>query len=64
MTTSTPREKLAGDLESLESYLQDRGYADFKVKSTQVSVAPDRSQVYISIFIEEGEVYKDLAKLT
>ena len=52
------REKLAGDLESLESYFKDRGYADFKVKSTQVSVAPDRSQVYISIFIEEGEVYE------
>ena len=28
------------------------------MKSTQVSVAPDRSQVYISIFIEEGEVYE------
>lgn len=49
------REKLSGDLEKLVSYYQDRGYVNFRVESTQVSVTPNKSEVYIAINVSEGE---------
>ena len=52
------REKLSGDLESLEAFYKDRGYADFEIESTQVSITPDRRQVYISIAVDEGQIYQ------
>lgn len=51
------REKLSGDLEKLRAYYLDRGYVDFDVESTQVSVSPDRRNVYVTANINEGEVY-------
>ena len=51
------REKLSGDLETLEAFYKDRGHANFDMYSTQVSITPDRQQVYITIGIEEGEIY-------
>ncbi|MDE2308417.1 MAG: outer membrane protein assembly factor BamA [Xanthomonadaceae bacterium] len=52
------REKLSGDLEKLQSYYMDRGYADFGVDSTQVTIAPDKRSMYIDASVKEGEVYK------
>ena len=51
------RESLQGDLEKLRSYYQDRGYANFDIESTQVAIAPEKDDIFITINVREGEVY-------
>ena len=52
------REELSGDIEKLRSFYLDRGYADFDVVSTQVAIAPDKQDIYITLNVEEGAVYR------
>jgi outer membrane protein insertion porin family len=51
------RERLAADLESLRSFYQNRGYLDFAIESTQVSITPDRRDIYLTVNVREGERY-------
>ncbi len=52
------RESLQGDIEKLQSYYQDRGYANFAVESTQVAIAPEMDDIFITMNLHEGDVYK------
>ena len=52
------RESLQGDLEKVEAYYQDRGYANAHIDSVQVAIAPDKANVFITANITEGVVYK------
>lgn len=52
------REKLGFDIENITAYYRDRGYLDFNINSTQVSISPDKKNMYLTLVLNEGKPYK------
>lgn len=51
------KQKLSADMESLRTFYMNSGYMDFTIESTQVSISPDKKDIFITLNLSEGEKY-------
>jgi outer membrane protein insertion porin family len=51
------KQKLTGDIESIRSFYQNRGYLEMQVESTQISISPNKKEIYVTLNIIEGDKY-------
>ncbi len=51
------RTKLNADLEKLRAYYVNRGYLEFAIESTQVTISPDKQTISVAISVKEGQPY-------
>jgi outer membrane protein insertion porin family len=56
-TNKYSREKLEGDMERIRSFYLDRGYLEYSAEPPQVSISPDRKEIFITLTVHEGEPY-------
>ncbi|MCQ9616291.1 outer membrane protein assembly factor BamA [Paenalcaligenes niemegkensis] len=57
-TNKYSREKLEGDVERIRSYYLDRGYLEFNSEPPQVSISPDRQDIFVTLTVHEGDPYE------
>lgn len=51
------KQSLEGDIEKLRSFYMNKGFADFRIESTQVAISPNKKDIYVTVNIHEGERY-------
>src|SRR5690606_4084749 len=56
-TDKYSRETLEGDMERLRSFYLDRGYLEYSAEAPQVTISPDRRDIFITLTVHEGEPY-------